>query len=161
MSIEQTLARVPPGPVSVTDETPPSGTVLKASALDTRAADELMSHVLIEEEIFYPAVKAERTEDILLESLEEHLSLKRVLNDLIELPLDDAHFEPKLHVLEEQTRHHHKEEEEHLFPKVKKLLSSERLERLGAEMADRQQDLLRKEPRHEVTHQTDTAADLR
>ncbi len=126
-----------------------------------RAADELMSHVLVEEEVFYPAVKAERTEDILLESLEEHLSLKRVLSDLVDLPIDDAHFEPKLHVLEEQTRHHHKEEEEHLFPKVKKLLTDERLETLGAEMAKKQHALLRESPRHDVTNQTDAAADLR
>jgi len=125
-----------------------------------RAADELMSHVLVEEEIFYPAVKAERTEDILLESLEEHLSLKRVLSDLVDMSADDEHFEPKLHVLEEQTRHHHKEEEEHLFPKVRKLLSPERLERIGEQMAKKQQDLLQKEPRHEVTNQTDAAADL-
>ena len=129
-------------------------------SLFARAADELMSHVLVEEEIFYPAVKAERTEDILLESLEEHLSLKRVLSDLVALSADDDHFEPKLHVLEEQTRHHHKEEEEHLFPKVKKLLSSDRLERLGDEMAKKQRELLREEPRHEVTGQTDAAAEL-
>lgn len=129
--------------------------------LFARAADELMSHVLVEEEVFYPAVKAERTEDILLESLEEHLSLKRVLSDLVALPADDEHFEPKLHVLEEQTRHHHKEEEEHLFPKVKKLLSPERLDALGAAMAKKQEDLLREEPRHEVVNQTDAAADLR
>ena len=129
--------------------------------LFARAADELMSHVLVEETIFYPAVKAERTEDILLESLEEHLSLKRILSDLVELKSDDEHFEPKLHVLEEQTRHHHKEEEEHLFPKVLKLLSSERLETLGAEMANEQKALLREEPRHEAPNQTDAAADLR
>lgn len=125
-----------------------------------RAADELMSHVLIEEEIFYRAVKTARTEDILLESLEEHLSLKRVLSDLVELPVDDPHFEPKLHVLEEQTRHHHKEEEEHLFPKVKNLLTNERLETLGDEMTKKQQALLRESPRHEVTNQTDAAAEL-
>lgn len=129
--------------------------------LFARAADELMSHVLVEEKIFYPAVKAERTEDILLESLEEHLSLKRILSDLVELKADDDHFEPKLHVLEEQTRHHHKEEEEHLFPKVMKLLSSERLEALGAEMANEQKALLREELRHEAPNQTDAAADLR
>jgi hypothetical protein len=123
-------------------------------------ADLLMSHVLVEEERFYPAVRAERTEDILLESLEEHLSLKRVLADLVELTPADAHFEPKLHVLEEQAKHHHKEEEEHLFPKVRKLLSAERLERLGAELEQAQGELLRGEPRKRALRQTKTAADL-
>ena len=44
--------------------------------------DELTVHIASEEEIFYPAVRAKRTEDVLLESLEEHLSLKRLLADL-------------------------------------------------------------------------------
>ena len=64
------------------------------------------------------------------------------------------------HVLEEQTRHHHKEEEEHLFPKVKKLLTNERLETLGAEMAKKQQAPLRETPRHAATNQPHAAADL-
>ena len=51
-------------------------------ALFARVADRLASHVASEEQIFYPAVRAERTEDILLESLEEHLSLKRLLADI-------------------------------------------------------------------------------
>lgn len=125
-----------------------------------RAADDLMAHVVVEEEIFYPAVKAERTEDILLESLEEHLSLKRVLRDLVALDPTNEHFEPKLHVLEEQTRHHHKEEEEHLFPKVKKLLSSDRLEALGAQIEAKQKLLLAGQPRKLVLEQTKAAAEL-
>jgi len=124
------------------------------------AADELMSHVLVEEEVFYPAVKSEKTEDILLESLEEHLSLKRVLDDLVGLAPDDPHFEPKLHVLEEQVRHHHEEEEEHLFPKVHRLMSSETLARLGERMAKRREELLAREPRHRVHAQTDAAKAL-
>ena len=89
------------------------------------AADHLTMHISSEEEVFYPAVKARRTEDILLESLEEHLSLKRLLADLNDLETTDQTFEPKFKVLKEQTEHHHKEEEEHLFPKVLKLLSHE------------------------------------
>jgi hemerythrin superfamily protein len=46
-------------------------------------ADLLVSHVLVEEEHFYPAVRASLTEAILLESLEEHLSLKRLVADLL------------------------------------------------------------------------------
>src|SRR4051794_30943358 len=92
------------------------------------AADILMSHVLIEEQHFYPAVNAVRTQDTLLESLEEHLSLKRLVADLIALSASDEHFEPKLHVLKEQAEHHHQEEEKKLFPAVKKLLSASELE---------------------------------
>ena len=123
-------------------------------------ASELMSHVMIEEEIFYPCVKAERTEDILLESLEEHLSLKRVLRDLVGLDPSNDRFEPKLHVLEEQVRHHHKEEEEHLFPKVEKLFSKERLEKMGGEMTARQNELRKLDPRTLLVGQTKESAEL-
>ena len=54
----------------------------------TRLADDLGKHMSSEEQVFYPAVRAHRTEDILLESLEEHLSLKRLLADLLELDPD-------------------------------------------------------------------------
>jgi hemerythrin superfamily protein len=125
-----------------------------------QAADVLMSHVLIEERLFYPAVKGRRTEDILLESLEEHLSIKRLVADLVELAVADEHFEAKLHVLKEQTEHHHKEEEEHLFPKAKKLLANEELAELGKQMQAMQLALLTNQPRDLAAQQTDTAADL-
>jgi hemerythrin superfamily protein len=124
------------------------------------AADALMAHVLVEEQLFYPAVKAKRTEDILLESLEEHLSLKRVLADLVALPAGASTFEPKFHVLVEQVEHHHEEEEEKLFPKVKKLLSDDELDALGESMAAAQTRLLPREPRLLATQQTDEAAAL-
>ena len=128
----------------------------------TQIADLLTVHMASEEEVFYPAVKAKRTEDILLESLEEHLSLKRLLADLLPLDAADQTFEPKFKVLKEQAEHHHEEEEEHLFPKVKKLLSRDERERLGEEMCDLQRRLGRSgEPRERVVEQTDAAAPLK
>ena len=124
------------------------------------AADVLMSHVLIEEQHFYPAVKARRTEDVLLESLEEHLSLKRLVADLLALSPTDAHFEPKLHVLKEQAEHHHKEEEHKLFPSVKKLLTATELEALGDRMFEAQKALLPRRPRQEAATQSKAAATL-
>jgi hemerythrin superfamily protein len=125
-----------------------------------QALDELVAHVTAEEEIFYPAVKADRTEDILLESLEEHLALKRLVSDFLSLTEDDQQYEPKLHVLKEQVEHHHKEEEEHLFPKVKKCMKSERLDALGDEMKRMMDDLMKREPRRLVVSQTKAAAPL-
>lgn len=130
-------------------------------ALFEEAADVLMSHVLVEERVFYPAVKAKRTEDILLESLEEHLSLKRVLADLLALAATDDHVEPKLHVLEEQARHHHtEEEEEKLFPTVKRLLDATELDELGARMGEEQAKLLAATPRELARAQTKAATEL-
>lgn len=132
------------------------------SKLFQRTADLLTTHITAEEQVFYPAVKAERTEDILLESLEEHLSLKRLLADLIEMSPDDQTFEAKFKVLKEQAEHHHKEEEEHLFPKVEKLLDASKREALGREILDLQKQLEQKgEPREAVARQTESAAPLR
>ena len=126
-----------------------------------RVADELTVHITSEEQVFYPAVRAGRTEDILLESLEEHLSLKRLLADLLILDPTEKTFEPKFKVLAEQAEHHHKEEEEHLFPKVRKMLDAERLRQVGQEMQAMQQNLHREgAPREAVAEQTDAAAPL-
>ena len=129
--------------------------------LYAEVADQLTMHISAEEVVFYPAVRAARTEDILLESLEEHLSLKRLMADLLALNPDEQTFEPKFKVLKEQAEHHHKEEEEHLFPKVKGLLDADRLAQLGAEMIALQtQQKMEGRPRDNVTGETDAAAPL-
>jgi hemerythrin superfamily protein len=124
------------------------------------ASDLLVSHMTIEERQFYPAVTASRTEDVLLESLEEHLSLKRVLSDLLALAADDPQFSPKMHVLAEQLEHHHKEEEDHLFPRARKLLDAGAREALGARMAEQLEQMKHQAPRELVHDQTDAAAPL-
>src|SRR5438309_872588 len=62
-------------------------------------ADALAIHATIEERHFYPAVKEKRTEDILLEALEEHLTVKRTLADLLRTEIGDETFDAKLKVL--------------------------------------------------------------
>lgn len=141
--------------------------VLEAQDTDARrklyaeAADQLTMHIASEEQLFYPAVKTVRTEDILLESLEEHLSLKRLMADLLQLAPQDQAFEPKFKVLKEQAEHHHREEEEHLFPKVNKLMDGERREQLGRDMMALQTRLkLEGRPRDTVATETGSAAPL-
>lgn len=129
--------------------------------LFSKAADELTVHIASEEQIFYPAVLANRTEDILLESLEEHLSLKRLVADLLELDPSERTFEAKCKVLLEQAEHHHKEEEEHLFPKVRKMFDGGRLQELGGQMQALQKGLRQEgAPREAVVDQTEAAAPL-
>ena len=133
-----------------------------ARALFTGVADALTTHVTSEEQVFYPAVNARRTEDILLESLEEHLSLKRLLADLLALEPEDRTFEPKFKVLKEQTEHHHREEEEHLFPKVLTLLSLDQRVELADEMIELQRKLGREgDPRELVADEIEVAAPLK
>jgi hemerythrin superfamily protein len=124
-------------------------------------ADSLAVHAAIEEHQFYPTVRAKRTEDILLEALEEHVGIKRVLADLLETEATDQTFDAKIKVLSEQVEHHVGEEEKDLFPKVKKILSSEELEVLGQNMSAEQAELEEKgEPRDAIPHETAEAAPL-
>ena len=141
--------------------------LLEAGDSDTKrqlfaaVADQLTTHIASEEEIFYPAVRATRTEDILLESLEEHLSLKRLLADLLPMQPSDQTFEPKFKVLKEQAEHHHREEEEHLFPKARKLLDGEASIALAREMNALQERLQAQgRPRENVVDETAEAAPL-
>lgn len=124
-------------------------------------ADRLAVHAAIEEHHFYPAVKARRTEDILLESLEEHLGIKRVIADLMEMTPEDETFDAKVKVLKEQVSHHVEEEESDLFPKVKKLFDGELLEAIGQEMSAEQDELESEgSPRRAVPSETEGAARL-
>jgi hypothetical protein len=132
----------------------------KESLLD-QLADKLAIHAAIEEHHFYPTVRARRTDDILLESLEEHLSIKRVLADLLDTAADDETFDAKLEVLREQVEHHVGEEEGDLFPKVRKLLDATELDALEQEMVAEQEELLDEgAPRAAISQQTEEAAPL-
>src|SRR4051812_17616515 len=96
----------------------------KKMELFEELADKLAIHAAIEEHHFYPAVKEKRTEDILLESLEEHVTIKRTLADLMRIDADDETFDAKVKVLKEEIEHHVEEEESDLFPTVKKLIAA-------------------------------------
>lgn len=131
------------------------------SELFVELADKLAAHAKIEETIFYPAVLAKQTEEILLESVEEHLSIKRVLADLLALDVDDENFDAKLSVMKEQVEHHARDEEEkELFPKVKKLLTADELDELGADMQSMFETLMRSQPRKQVRYETEAAATI-
>jgi hemerythrin-like domain-containing protein len=124
-------------------------------------ADKLAVHATIEERHFYPAVKEKRTEDILLESLEEHLGIKRILADLLALGGPEETFDAKMKFLKETVEHHVEEEHKDLFPKVKKLLDRETLEALAQEMTATQEELLEEgDPRLAIPHETEQPAQI-
>ena len=124
-------------------------------------ADALAVHATIEERHFYPSVKKQATEDLLLESLEEHLEIKRVIADLLALDAKDPTFEAKVTVLEEDVQHHVGEEEKDLFPKVEKLFDEETLEAIAEVMEETQDELLEgRSPREAIPSEMDTASGL-
>jgi len=124
-------------------------------------ADKLAVHATIEERHFYPAAKTKDTEDLLREAAEEHLSVKRLIADLLALGAGDETFDAKCKVLQEQIEHHVEEEEGELFPKVQKLLGKDALDVLEQEMTATREELLEEgDPREAVPGETDTAAPI-
>lgn len=98
---------------------------------------ELSVHAYIEEKVFYPAARAasEETEDMVLESLEEHHVVKWTLSELEEMPADHERFKAKVTVLIESVQHHADEEESDLFPSVRRGMGRKALVELGEELA--------------------------
>jgi hemerythrin superfamily protein len=123
-------------------------------------ADNLAAHAEIEEKIFYPAVYVGDLKETLTEAVEEHLSAKRVIADLLKMDAADENFDAKVKVLQEQIEHHVEEEEGELFPKVNKNFDAGELEAMGEQMEEMFETLKEGSPREEVPAQTDQAAPL-
>lgn len=108
----------------------------KATVAD-KIREELSRHAAIEEQLFYPVIRAtvDDVEDLTLESLEEHHIVKWVLSELDDMDPKDERFTAKMTVLIENVRHHVEEEEEDdLFPKVREALGRKDLGELGDAM---------------------------
>lgn len=124
-------------------------------------ANKLAAHAAAEEKVFYPAVMAQDTKELLQESVEEHLAIKRVLADMITMRLDDDAFRAKLSVLKEQVGHHaHEEEERHLFPKLRLLMSADQRAALGNEVLVAFEEIMASQPYKHVPRETRQAAPL-
>jgi hemerythrin superfamily protein len=109
--------------------------VEKRATVD-RIIEELSKHAAVEEQLFYPVTRqtVPDTEDIALESLEEHHIVKWVLSELVDMDPEDERFDPKVTVLIENVRHHVEEEEGGYFPMVRDELGRKALGELGDAM---------------------------
>jgi hemerythrin superfamily protein len=103
-----------------------------------RIIEELSVHAAIEEQVFYPVARASvpDTEDITLESLEEHHVVKWLLSELVDMDPAHERFDAKVTVLIDNVRHHVQEEENDFFPKVRKELGRNDLAELGDTLAE-------------------------
>lgn len=123
--------------------------------------DALAIHATIEERIFYPESKQDNTEEILRESVEEHLAMKKLLADIMQSELEDPQYVAKMKVLKEQVEHHVEEEERELFPLVSKSCSTEELDDMGERMEALAGELEDEgQPRASIPEQTDKPAPL-
>lgn len=111
------------------------------AALVRKICQELTIHASIEEEIFYPAVRAAIDDgDLMDEALVEHAGAKALVAQLEEMDPRDELFDAKVTVLGEQIAHHVKEEEGEMFPKAKKAKVD--IAQLGVQMSKRKLALM-------------------
>jgi iron-sulfur cluster repair protein YtfE (RIC family) len=103
---------------------------------------ELKIHAHVEESIFYPTLEDQSDEDLIElvdESLEEHQEVKDMLKEIEELTGHLQQLRSKVMELREKVEHHASEEETELFPRVRKVLQQEDLERMGEEIESEKQ----------------------
>ena len=100
----------------------------------------LKIHAILEEEIFYPTVRAHVGSKIMNEADEEH-HVARVLIAELDRRANNDHRYAKFTVLAESVRHHIGEEERDMLPKAKEVNID--FEALGQLMLERKKELLK------------------
>ncbi|KQV82674.1 hemerythrin [Massilia sp. Root351] len=115
--------------------------VVSKKKLADEICSELTKHTQVEEEIFYPAVRAagKEFEDLIDEAVVEHGSAKQLIADIEAMDPGDDLYDAKVKVLSEMIEHHVQEEEGELFPKVRKAKLD--LVELGQQMAERKDQI--------------------
>ncbi len=104
---------------------------------------ELTVHEIIEEEIFYPALKQHpKAKDIVLEAYEEHHVVDTLIGELSALPVDDETWGAKAKVMKENIEHHVEEEEGEMFTKARQVFDEAELALLGETMAARKEQAM-------------------
>ena len=99
---------------------------------------ELTIHEIIEEEIFYPALKSHpRATDIVLEGYQEHHIVDVLMGELERLYVSDETWGPKAKVMQENIEHHIEEEEGEMFTAARRVFDRAELEDLGQRMTAR------------------------
>jgi hemerythrin-like domain-containing protein len=103
------------------------------------ALQELKMHAVIEDEIFYPAVRKQVETDIMNEADEEHHVARILIAELDKPNGGGDHRHAKFIVLAENVRHHIKEEEGEMLPQAKDVEID--FEMLGQQMLARKEEL--------------------
>ena len=112
----------------------------KKAPIVAQICTELTVHAEIEEEIFYPAVKAAmKDHELVPEATVEHATLKDLIAQLEGIEPDGEMYDAKVRVMGEYVKHHVKEEQNEMFPKAKS--TDLDMMELGAQMLARKQEL--------------------
>lgn len=109
----------------------------KAKQLWTQLNQALSLHEKMEEMHLYPQLKADpkmKEKDLVLEAYEEHHAAETLQAEIDALDVSAENWHAKVKVLQEQIDHHIEEEEGELFPAVREVWDSKRLQEVGEAM---------------------------
>ncbi len=97
-------------------------------------------HAQLEEEIFYPALRAIADTDFMQKSVPEHDQVRRLITQLRNQQPQEASFDESFYQLMNAVMHHVADEETLLLPTAERVLADQ-LGELGAEMTKRRLQL--------------------
>ena len=123
--------------LSELESTTERGVKIRAELFST-IKGELTLHEIVEEEIFYPELKAHpKARDIVLEGYEEHHVVDVLMSELEALDVSDESWGAKALVMKENIEHHIEEEEGEMFRQARQVFDAIELEDLGGRMEAR------------------------
>lgn len=98
-------------------------------------------HAQLEEEIFYPALRAATHNDtVLAKSVPEHDEMRRLIGELRDMSPEDEAYDETFMSLMREVIHHVADEETTLLPEAERVLADQ-LSELGAQMTKRRMEL--------------------
>ena len=99
--------------------------------------EELSIHASIEEHLIYPLLRqGERSEEAVLNGLEEHHAVKVILAELDGMTADHERYAAKMHVVKESVEMHIEEEEARILPRLDAMLGDEDRKLLAESMLE-------------------------
>lgn len=98
-------------------------------------------HAQLEEEIFYPAMRAVSANPVLQKSMPEHDEMRRLISLLRGMSPDDVRYDETYHELMRSVIHHVADEESVVLPEAERLLINQ-LGELGNKMMKRRVQLM-------------------
>jgi hemerythrin superfamily protein len=109
------------------------------SSLAEQIVTELGVHTKIEEEIFYPEVRAagEQLDETVAEGIEEHHVVDVLIDEVRDLTPGDDDWVAKMTVMIENVEHHASEEEDELFPATRKAFDQGTLDEMAGRLEAR------------------------
>jgi hypothetical protein len=96
--------------------------------------DDIAMHLEIEEAVLYPALLDSALEPQMRIAAEEHLSVKRIISDLVESDPRDERFSARITVLRRQIEEHMEDEETEVLPELERELDYDQRLGMAAEM---------------------------